>query len=125
MTTQHGLFQRIVIGVALALSVCLVGWLLSTRVRRPLGVPVEAVSVPGISGYYWQWCTLDDRVQKARCVVANRLGERIYDEYFVGLDKMPITKEELVLTADDKRASLDRICLRNGRVLIPTSLVTK
>jgi hypothetical protein len=91
--------------------------------KRPANLPQDAVFVLAAKGGYWQRCTFVSAGHTARCQIFNIGGETLYDDTFASYDGHAIDASELRIAQYDKppHSGPDRICLSNGRVLVPQS----
>jgi hypothetical protein len=92
--------------------------------KRPANVPTRAVAIPVVKGVLWQNCTYDAEKDTDRCTIWHSDGQTIVDEVFVPYGDGPTIKQSDLIIADQAhgiRSGDDRICLRNGRILIPVS----
>ena len=89
---------------------------------RPPNVSGNAVLVRGAKVGWWQSCSIDNAERKVHCTIWNAGGHVLYEDVFVPYDEGPApTASELQIPTDPKYPGPDRICLHNGRILIPQS----
>ena|SRR6202035_634513 len=92
------------------------------RPSRPKRVPGDATPVEGAKTIWWQVCKINDDGRGVICQIYNDNGTVLYDEQFVPYDGNPIIDpSELVVARECKYAAPTRICLGNGKILIPRS----
>ena len=93
-----------------------------SSVVRPANVPSEATYVAGAKVGWWQQCEPATGGQPVHCRIWNGAGLNLVDEGFLPYDGGPPPKaEELKISSDPTFPGPDRICLSNGRVLLPQS----
>jgi hypothetical protein len=90
--------------------------------KPPAGVPSGATRISVVKGYIWQYCVYDDQQGLDRCSIYHYDGEPIRSEVFVPYDGgAPVPEAELQIAEHPVFSDVDRIYLRNGRILIPAS----
>lgn len=97
---------------------------IACRQERPAGVPQRAIFIPAGKGGFWQACRFEERQRTDHCQIYNKGGQVLYDETFIPLDEGEVAGAmDLVIAQYDQppHGGPDRICLKNGRVLIPSS----
>jgi hypothetical protein len=92
------------------------------KYRRPANVPSDATLVDQAKGGIWQRCILDTRATANRCQIYNWRGGLLYDEVFLAYDGGGIVVQaDLKIPGYTALSGPDRVCLANGRILIPKS----
>ncbi len=90
--------------------------------RRPTNVPWDAVLVQLAKGGVWQRCEVASSAGKIRCQIFNWKGGLLYDEIFLPYDQGPaVPASDLKIPPYVPAVGPDWVCLRNGRILLPTS----
>ena len=94
----------------------------SFAVPKPPNVSEHARFVAGSKSGWWQDCKFTGVDQPLRCRIWNRGGLILYDEVFQPYDegKAP-TESELEIDDQGNLAGPNEICLKNGRLLLPSS----
>lgn len=109
---------------AVAIAVLLVGVYVywgSRPPTRPSSVAANAVYVRGAKTGWWQTCDRNNRGE-VFCTISNAGGVVIQEGKFLPYDGgVSPAQEELCIDASHRWTGPDRICLRNGRILIPES----
>ena len=92
------------------------------KYRRPANVPSDATLVDEPKGGLWQRCILDTGANANRCQIYNWRGGLLYDEAFLAYDGGGVVAQVyLKIPGYSPLSGPDRICLANGRILIPKS----
>jgi len=92
------------------------------KYRRPANVPSDATLVDQAKGGLWQHCIFDTGAQANRCQIYNWRGGLLYDEVFLAYDGGgAVTQADLKIPGYTALSGPDRVCLANGRILIPKS----
>jgi hypothetical protein len=108
------LFSTLVISVFLACN---------TTPPRPANVPSQAVFVEGAKNGWWANCTFIASSNINQCSVYGVSGNVILEGEFKPFDGgSPVSPDQLMIDNKNSLSSIHRICLKNGRVLIPVSL---
>jgi hypothetical protein len=119
MTTSRSRHHALgrAVGVTMLLIVCGCG-----PSKPPAGVPSSATRISVVKGYIWQYCVYDDQQVVDRCSIYHYDGDPIRSEVFVPYDGgAPVSASELQIAEHPVFSDVDRIYLRNGRILIPAS----
>jgi len=116
---------RLGLAVLLALSVSscnLSDQPIFLKYRRPANVPSNATLVDQPKGGLWQHCIFDPQTNTDRCQIYNWRGGLLYDEVFLAYDGTgAVVQADLRIPGYAALSGPDRVCLANGRILIPTS----
>ncbi len=92
------------------------------KYRRPANVPSDAALVDQAKGGLWQHCIYDAGANADRCQIYNWRGGLLYDEVFLAYDGRGVVAQgDLKIPGYASLSGPDRICLANGRILIPKS----
>jgi hypothetical protein len=90
--------------------------------NRPKDVASDAVFVRGAKIGWWQKCAASENGQPVQCTIWNGAGSVLETGAFLPYDGgAPPTTEELKIDSDPTFPGPDRIVLRNGRILLPSS----
>lgn len=90
--------------------------------RRPANVPDDAALVDQPKGGLWQHCEAETAANTIRCQIYNWGGGLLYDEVFLPYDGgAAVLQVDLKIPRYAPLSGPDRICLQNGRILIPKS----
>lgn len=90
--------------------------------RRPGNVPEDAALVDQPKSGLWQRCVLDTGANANRCQIYNWGGGVLYDEVFLPYDGgNAVVQADLKISRYAPLSGPDRVCLANGRILIPKS----
>lgn len=90
--------------------------------RRPANVPNDAAFVNQPKGGLWQRCVTETGNNAVRCQIYNWGGGLLYDETFVPYDgEGAVLQAELKIPRYAPLSGPDRVCLQNGKILIPKS----
>jgi hypothetical protein len=95
----------------------------SVEPQRPSNVPKETVLVgAGKVGGWWQRCTVEPHSGATFCSIWNAGGLVLNEGIFVPYDQGPaVTADELQIPRVARLPGSDRVCLQNGRILVPRS----
>jgi hypothetical protein len=92
------------------------------KYRRPANVPSDASLVDQPKGGLWQRCIFDPGTNTDRCQIYNWRGGLLYDEAFLPYDGTgAVVQADLKIPGYAALAGPNRVCLANGRILIPQS----
>lgn len=90
--------------------------------KRTENVPANAAFVKGSKTGWWQSCA-KTKSGSITCRVISVAGQSLLDEEFLPYDGGPLpTTPELVLDPNNRYSSAYRVCLKNGRILLPKSM---
>src|SRR4051794_23929322 len=90
---------------------------------RPPNVPKQAVYVSGAKSGWWQQCEYNKTRNSDTCQIFNGAGKLIVDEEFLPFDGgSPAAEGELLIDRDSRLADVNRVALKNGRMLLRKSL---
>ncbi len=104
------------------IAVWMVGCSAKQEADRPANVTQGAAFVRGAKVGWWQHCRTGSESEKTQCTIWNAGGQVLYEGAFVPYDEGPNpTATDLEIPTDPKYPGPDRVCLRNGRILIPES----
>jgi hypothetical protein len=92
------------------------------KYRRPANVLSDATLVDQPKGGLWQRCIFDPGTDTDRCQIYNWGGALLYDEEFLAYDgNGAVVEGDLKIPGYAPLSGPDRVCLANGRILIPKS----
>ncbi len=92
------------------------------KYRRPANVPSDATLVDQPKGGLWQHCIFEPETNTDRCQIYNWRGGLLYDEAFLAYDGAgAVAQVDLKIPGYAALSGPDRVCLANGRILIPRS----
>ncbi len=92
------------------------------KYRRPANVPSGATLVDQPKGGLWERCVFDAGTHTDRCQIYNWRGGLLYDEAFLAYDGGgAVAQADLKIPGYSALSGPDRVCLANGRILIPES----
>lgn len=90
--------------------------------RRPANVPDDAALVDQPKGGLWQRCVAEKEGNANRCQIYNWGGALLYDEVFLPYDGGgAVNQVDIKIPRYAPLSGPDRVCLQNGRILIPKS----
>lgn len=105
-----------------ALAVVAYIFFFSRTPKRPEDVSANAVFVKGSKAGWWQSC-VKVGPGAITCRVVSISGQTLLNEEFLPYDGGPLpATADLVLDPDCRYSSAYRICLKNGRILLPRSM---
>ena len=91
--------------------------------KRPANIPATATFAPGGKvGGWWHYCQFGAADHLAHCTIWNAGGLVLCDGVFLPSDQEPLEVRELMVVYNPKWGDNSQfICLKNGRVLVPSS----
>ena len=109
---------------SLLLSIVL--WFGCTHPNRPAGVASTAKWIPSAKTGYWQACSVSESEKdELSCTVWNEKGTVLISERYLPLDGRTIPATDQLSIADGPCKGPYEVCLENGRVLAPVSILER
>jgi hypothetical protein len=104
-----------------SLTLSFIFWWSCSQPKRPNTVAAAATWVPSAKTGYWQICSAKQG-GGVGCTVWNEQGIVLMDEGYMPLDgRMQPTGDQLLIS-DRPCPGPYKVCLKNGRILVPQSM---
>ncbi len=114
---------KCVVTLIMTMALAVILTLASCAPSRPARVPNSAVFVQGAKQGWWEECTIDSSMSSNRCSIYGSNGVLIIGGEFKPYDGgAAVPEDQLTIDPRNSLSSVHRICLKNGRILLPIAV---